>query len=152
LHLVLAGPHAEAVSGKLKAYLAAHNLTHRVIWPGLLNGDLKYGAFYAAEVFALISHQENFGVAVVEALACGLPVLLSQKVNIWREIVESKAGLAAADDERGALELLEGWLAKSTDERSEFRANAHACFSERYEIGSATNNLIATLRSEGVAG
>ncbi len=59
----------------------------------MLTGDLKWGAFRAAEAFVLPSHQENFGIAVVEALACGKPVLISDKVNIWREIVEDGAGL-----------------------------------------------------------
>ncbi len=58
----------------------------------MLTGDLKWGALHAAEVFVLPSHQENFGIAVVEALACGKPVLISDKVNIWREIAADGAG------------------------------------------------------------
>ena len=52
---------------------------------GMLEGDLKWGAFAAAEVFALPSHQENFGIAVAEALACGTPVLISNKVNVAQD-------------------------------------------------------------------
>ena len=61
----------------------------------MLTGDLKWGALHAAEAFILPSHQENFGIAVVEALACGKPVLISDKVNIWREIEADGACLVA---------------------------------------------------------
>lgn len=54
---------------------------------------MKWGAFGAADVFVLPSHQENFGIAVAEALACGTPVLISNKVNIWREIQAGGGGL-----------------------------------------------------------
>ena len=87
LHLVVAGPCAD------QGYLDEMNdlakeccPTGSVSFPGMLSGDLKWGAFHAAEVFVLPSHQENFGIAVVEALACKRPVLISDKVNIWREI------------------------------------------------------------------
>ena len=48
----------------------------------MIGGSLKWGAFRAAEIFVLPSHQENFGVVVAEALAVGLPALISNKVNI----------------------------------------------------------------------
>ena len=65
----------------------------RVYWPGMLRGNLKWGSFYSCEAFILPSHQENFGIAVAEALACGKPVLLSNKVNIAAEIERDGVGL-----------------------------------------------------------
>ena len=67
----------------------------------MLTGDVKWGAFPAAEIFALPSHQENFGIPVVEALACALPVLITDKVNIWREIESDGAGLIGEDNVAG---------------------------------------------------
>ena len=43
----------------------------------MLSGDLKWGAYLGAEAFVLPSHSENFGIVVAEALACGLPTLIS---------------------------------------------------------------------------
>jgi glycosyltransferase involved in cell wall biosynthesis len=56
----------------------------RIFWPGMLSGDAKWGAFRAAEFFVLPSHQENFGIVVAEAMALSKPVLISNKLNIWR--------------------------------------------------------------------
>ena len=67
-----------AAAGSGGTAKAAAHPEHRVHWTGMLEGDLKWGAFHAAEAFVLGSHQENFGVAVVEALACGVPVLISR--------------------------------------------------------------------------
>jgi glycosyltransferase involved in cell wall biosynthesis len=72
----------------------------------MLKGDVKWGAFYASEAFALPSHQENFGIAVAEALACGKPALLADKVNIAPQIAADGAGLMQPDTQEGTDELL----------------------------------------------
>ena len=73
LDLVMAGPDEEGLRPQLEAQAKRLRISARVHWTGMLEGDLKWGAFHAADAFVLPSHQENFGVAVVEALACGLP-------------------------------------------------------------------------------
>jgi glycosyltransferase involved in cell wall biosynthesis len=113
----------------------------------MLSGELKWGAFHAAEVFVLPSHQENFGIAVVEALACATPVLISNRVNIWREIVEDGAGLAEEDTVEGTRRLMEGWLRLSGSERELMRAKAQQCFAQRFHIDKATESLLAALSS-----
>jgi glycosyltransferase involved in cell wall biosynthesis len=93
----------------------------------------------------LPSHQENFGIAVVEALACATPVLISNKVNIWREIVDDGAGLAEPDTIEGTTHLLERWLRLPDNDRELMRAKARQCFVKRFHIDRATESLIATL-------
>src|SRR5439155_18412891 len=66
--------------------------TDRVTFAGMLDGEIKAGALVAADAFILPSHQENFGMAVAEALSVGLPVLISNRVNNWRELEEDHAG------------------------------------------------------------
>ena len=116
-------------------------------WTGLLTGDLKWGAFRAADVFALTSHQENFGIAVAEALACGLPVLMSNQVNIWREIQEDHAGFIDNDDEAGARALLQRWMATDGPARDAMRANASRCFLTRFDVRHTSVRLAATLQA-----
>jgi glycosyltransferase involved in cell wall biosynthesis len=146
LHLVMAGPCADdAYLQHLKRIAAETPVT----FTGMLSGNLKWGAFSAADVFVLPSHQENFGIAVVEALACATPVLISNKINIWREIVEDGAGFAEEDDLAGTTRLLERWL--NAPEQAHMRENARDCFARRFEINRATDSLLSILQKFAVA-
>lgn len=77
------------------------NLSSKVIMTGALYGTEKDSAYVYSDVFALSSYSENFGMVVVEAMAWGVPVLISNKVGLWRDVVARQAGLvseANADD------------------------------------------------------
>jgi glycosyltransferase involved in cell wall biosynthesis len=134
LHLVMAGPHDSAYGEEMLRLMRELALESQVTWTGMLGGDLKWGAFHAAEAFVLPSHQENFGVSVVEALACGRPVLISSKVNIWREVSGDGAGLVENDDVDGTARLLERWLALDDSARERMQAAARSCFEERFQM------------------
>jgi glycosyltransferase involved in cell wall biosynthesis len=152
LHLVLAGPEEPDFGKQLRARARELEIEHRITWTGMLSGDLKWGAFHSAEVFILPSHQENFGIAAVEALACGVPVLISDQVNIYREIESDNAGLAGRDTRQGTADLLQRWLALPASAQSNMRSCARACFERRFEIKRATQGLIDVLRAHGVSG
>ncbi|MEO6873639.1 MAG: glycosyltransferase, partial [Opitutaceae bacterium] len=145
--LVIAGPCADAAYlRQLQKRAAAHCPPDAVVWPGMLTGDAKWGAFRAAEAFILPSHQENFGIAVSEALACGTPVLISDQVNIWREVTGDGAGLAEPDTADGTFQLLTRWRALEPDGRARMRAAALKTFQERYEIGAVARSLVSVLQ------
>jgi glycosyltransferase involved in cell wall biosynthesis len=146
-HLVMAGPDQIGWLPELQALAGSLGIAGRVTWPGMLSGELKHGALRTAAVFALPSHQENFGLAVAEALSCGLPVLISNQVNIWREIESDGAGLVADDDANGTVELLRRWFALSAPEQDACRARASRCFAARFEIRHAADSLIRLLES-----
>lgn len=114
----------------------------QVHWTGMLEGDRKWGALRAAEAFVLPSHQENFGIAVVESLAVGTPVLISRKVNIWQEIESAGAGLAETDDLAGTGRLLRRWQALRPHERAGMGQRGAELFRERYEIGRVARSLV----------
>lgn len=109
----------------------------------MLTGDTKWGAFHGCEAFVLPSHQENFGIAVVEALACNKPVLISDKVNIWREIKEAGAGLVEQDTEEGCVSLLTRFLGASGN----FGSAPVDCFTRHFAIAAAARMLTATLNN-----
>jgi glycosyltransferase involved in cell wall biosynthesis len=146
-HLVLAGPCADEEYLKHLKQLAANatNGDGSIVFTGMLTGDLKWGAFSATDAFVLPSHQENFGIAVVEALACGTPVLISNEVNIWREIEADRAGYVENDDQAGTTTLLRRWLATPADIRAAMKENAKNCFARRFEIERATDSLLKVL-------
>jgi glycosyltransferase involved in cell wall biosynthesis len=146
--LVMAGPCADPEYLRtLQLRAAAVGPAGAVLWPGMLTGDVKWGALRAAEVFVLPSHQENFGIAVVEALACGTPVLISDQVNIWREIAGDDAGLVEPDTAAGTLRLLVRWQALGAGTRRAMRAAARRGFFQRYEIGAVAHSLVAALEA-----
>ena len=150
-HLVLAGPCADAEYLRHLQELAATTTKNNgsITFPGMLTGDVKWGAFSAAEAFVLPSHQENFGIAVVEALASGTPVLISNKINIWREIEADGAGYVENDDLAGTANLLRHWLATPEAARSGMRENAKKSFANRFEIERATDSLLAVIGNPG---
>jgi len=151
LHLVVAGPDPDDWGPRLRARAAALGVAERITWPGMLQGDAKWAAFHAAEAFVLPSHQENFGIAVAEALGCGLPVLISDKVNIWREIEADGAGLVGTDTVEGTLQVLQRWLDLDAGERAAMGERARRCFAQRYTVQAMADDLLAVY-AESVGG
>ena len=145
LHLVMAGPDQTNWQEQLQLSAEKLGIAEKITWTGMLSGDLKWGAFHAAEVLVLPSHQENFGIVVAEAMACGVAVLISNKVNIWREIAADDAGLVANDDLDGTVELLQKWLKMLPNEQQTKQKNAKNSFNKRFEIHQAAQSLINTL-------
>ena len=118
----------------------------------MLAGDAKWGAFRSAQAFILPSHQENFGMAVAEALACGTPVLISDKVNIWREIKSDGAGLVEADTTEGCIKMITSWIRIPTDVREAMRERARFCFESRFDIRIASKALMEVLGDHRLPG
>jgi glycosyltransferase involved in cell wall biosynthesis len=152
LHLVMAGPDSIGWRKTLEQAARDLGMEGRITWTGMLSGDLKWGAFRSAEAFVLPSHQENFGIAVVEALACGTPVLITTRVNIWREIVLDGAGTADADTPEGVERLLKAWLARTPAGRKQMSERARLCFNTRFRSEEAAANLLRVLQAHGVEG
>ncbi len=137
LDMVMAGPDQVGLQAKLKRQAEKLGIGGRVHWPGLLGGDLKWGALRACEAFVLPSHQENFGIAVVEALAVGRPVLISNQVNIWPEIDADRAGLVEDDTHEGTERLLRRWIALSQADCDAMAGRARPSFLGRYAMNRA---------------
>lgn len=142
LHIVMAGPDPQQWSAELQQTAFKAGIADRIHWPGMITGDAKWGAFYGAEAFILPSHQENFGIAVAEAMACGTPVLLSDKVNIADEISNDGAGFMEPDTLDGTLNLLQRWIATSPQEREQMAQQAQRSFKERYDMQQTAKTII----------
>ena len=144
-HLVIAGPDQVGWQKGLNDRAKHLGLVSRVTWAGMVGGGMKWGALRAAEVFLLPSHQENFGIAVAEALATGVPTLISNKVNIWREIEADGAGIVSEDTLEGTCALLQSFLMMSATEQLAMRQAARNCFDRRFEIRRAAESLHSIL-------
>jgi glycosyltransferase involved in cell wall biosynthesis len=93
LRLVLAGPDNEGYGNRVRRWLAEEDVLGQTTFTGLLEGEDRFAVMRQAEVFALPSYTENFGLAVVEAMASGVPVVISDQVNLWPEVSKAEAGL-----------------------------------------------------------
>ncbi|MVN22218.1 glycosyltransferase [Mucilaginibacter arboris] len=145
--LVVAGPGTETPYGqKIKnSVLKLQKTATTVFFPGMLTGNAKWGAFYGCEAFVLPSHQENFGIAAVEALACGKPVLISNQVNIWTEIAAAEAGIIADDTAAGTQQLLENWNNLTAKQKTEMGRNARKCYEKHFADGPAAINFLRAI-------
>jgi glycosyltransferase involved in cell wall biosynthesis len=148
-HLVMAGPDDSDYAMQCRALAKELGIEDRTTWTGMLTGDLKWGAFRTSDVFALPSHQENFGIAVAEALGSRLPVLISDKVNIWREVKEDDAGVVASDTVEGTIEALSSWLGMNADAKEAMRIRALKTFTNRFHVDAMSRDLIRVLRETG---
>lgn len=143
LELVIAGPDQIGWKKELNELAEKLGISNKITWTGMLKNDLKWGAYLNAEAFILPSHQENFGIVVAEALSCSLPVLISNKVNIWHEIQNDGAGLVCNDDEDGITGLLYQWVNLSIPDKESMKLNARECFLNRFEITRASAKLLS---------
>jgi glycosyltransferase involved in cell wall biosynthesis len=147
--LVIAGPGGQTPYGEkiLQSVRQTEGLSNSIYFPGMLEGDAKWGAFYGCECFILPSHQENFGIAVVEALACGKPVLISNQVNIFKEIEYNGAGIVRDDTTTGTLQMLEYWTALSTPEKKNMTSQATTTYEAIFSIEAVTEKLVEAIIS-----
>lgn len=145
LQLVFAGPDNVSWSTELVAKAEELGIRERTHWTGMLEGDQKWGALHACEAFALPSHQENFGIAVAEALACGKPVLISNKVNIWEQVMQDGAALVEEDDSAGTYKLLDRWISLDSSERIAMGKAALQCFEKHYDMKENARSIVGIL-------
>ena len=114
----------------------------------MLRGDVKWGAFRRAAAFILPSHQENFGVVVAEAMACSTPVLISDKVNIWREVEASRAGFVQPDTIEGTRNLIRRFNATTELDVQHISQDARAGFLKWFDIKASARDFARAIGFE----
>ncbi len=140
--LVMAGPDQGGLASQLKADASALGIESRLLWPGMITGRAKWGAFRGAEAFVLPSHQENFGIAVAEALSCGTPVLISDQVNIHADVTACRAGYVEQDTLSGTMALLRRWAQTSPEERERMRVQSKECWRTKFDSAGTSRAII----------
>ncbi|MGE5608626.1 MAG: glycosyltransferase [Bacillota bacterium] len=108
--LVIIGPDPWGYGQTIKDLIKEHGIGDRTIFVGQVPADVRIAAFTDADIFVLPSYQENFGIAVAEALAAGTPVVISDQVNIHRQISNAGVGgVVPRQVDRVAAEI-DRWL------------------------------------------
>jgi glycosyltransferase involved in cell wall biosynthesis len=139
--LVMAGDGRGQFVAGLKELARELGIDEHVVWTGFLGGDDKTAALAAASVFALPSYSENFGIALVEAMAAGMPCVLSDQVGIAPDVVEFDAGSVVPCEDAPLASALKQLLADS-DLRRRFGENAVRLANARFSIEAMTGSLV----------
>lgn len=128
---VIAGSGRAAYEEKIKNEVKSNNLEGLVHFTGFVKGEQKQQLLQSAACFVLPSYQENFGVSVAEAMAAGCPVIISDQVNIHRDVAAARAGRVVRCD---ADELFDAINKVLSDEASRrvMGLNGQALAREKY--------------------
>lgn len=135
--VVFAGPDNEGIQSRLQQLSEECGVAERIVWFGPVYGSAKFELLRRAELFVLPSHCETFPVAVLEALACGVPALISDKVNLWATIKDANAGIICGDDTQSVAHQLSYWFQLDESIRFSISKNARACFEKHFRIEHA---------------
>lgn len=144
-HLVVAGPETDGHGMAMRRYAGELGLDGRTTFTGMLAGSAQACAFGNAELFVLPSHAENFGLAVAEALAYGLPAIVT-KAAPWRALADERCGWWI-DNERPALrQALELSLALASPELRDMGRRGRELVARRYSWRQVACELLAAYR------
>jgi glycosyltransferase involved in cell wall biosynthesis len=141
VHLLIVGNDEGGYEKKVKAWFKDEGVFDRVTFTGILTGGEKLEAYAGSDIFVLPSYSENFGMVVIEAMACGLAVIISNRVGVHREVERSKAGLVIRPD---SGELYNA-MANLLDGRGNFlrmKERAKRLVEERFSIEKIVDKMI----------
>jgi glycosyltransferase involved in cell wall biosynthesis len=131
VHLAIVGPENDNYGEQVRSWVTDRGLTNAVHFVGHLDGADVIQAYVDADVFVLPSYTENFGLTVVEAMACGLPVVISDQVNIHADVAQSGAGLVTRCDADKVAEAVISLMGDS-DRRSVMGRGGREAAQTRY--------------------
>jgi Glycosyltransferase len=144
--LVIAGDGEADYVASLQTLVRQRPNGDKVIFTGWLDGIEKRAALQSASLFALPSRQENFGIAVVESLACGVPAIVSEHVNLAPEIASHNAGWVTALDADEFSRTLAEALGDEVERQRRGRA-AHEFAAQRFSWEVLATQLISLYAS-----
>lgn len=144
--LVIAGSGSPEITARVKGQVQALGLEQSVLFVPFLRGSVKVGALAAADLFVLPSRSENFGVAVVEAMAAGCPVVVTDQVGLHREVARYGAGIVAECTVESLYEALLR-VAESRDDRRRMSDAARRLAAEHYDTSVVAGKLVELYQS-----
>lgn len=135
VYILMAGPDND-YKVKLKKMANKLHLNNNIFWSNMILGNLKWGAITASKGMVLSSHGENFGVSLVESLSCSRPILTTNKVNIYKEILKSKAGYVSKNNISSFYLILKKFYSLSMINIRKLNLNSQKCFKKNFDLQS----------------
>lgn len=140
-HLVLAGPDDDGYSDRVKGWLVQGRVANNATFTGMLLGEDKLAALAAADVFVASSYLESFGMAIVEAMSCKKPVVITDRVNIYREIEKAGAGIVVQCEPVKIAEAIISVLSNQ-EAAKEMGNNGRKLVEERFTLDKAAKEML----------
>ena len=142
MYLVIAGEDdGDGYKDTVKKWIKNYDMENRVIFTGMISGYDKLSAFVDAEMFVLPSYSENFGMSVIEAMECGTPVVISDKVGISKEVEENNAGIIVKTNPESIYAGIKNLLDNSSLRRK-IAENGKNMVKEYYDIDKVSDKMI----------
>lgn len=142
--LLVVGPD-DGARGTMESILRSNGVLERAVFTGMLTGDRKRAAFQCADLFVQPSYTEGFSNAVLEALAAGLPVVVSDQCN-FPEVAGHGAGVVVPLDDRTVCEAI-GKLLSDSRMAARMGRNGRKLVTERYTWQTAAASMVDCYRS-----
>ncbi|GAB4050291.1 glycosyltransferase [Spirosoma litoris] len=147
--LVIVGPGLDSMYGRTLQKLVSDfpGAKDDIVFSDMITGEKKWGAIYGCEAFILPSYQENFGIAVVEAMACKKAVLISNQVNIHDKIKANNAGIVFENSVEEIRIALEKWLNLSDIDQQLMYNQAYTTYKNYFSMAPVAERFLSTINS-----
>lgn len=147
--LVIAGSGNPGYERSLRQEVERLELTNAVTFVGFVDGEAKATLLRQAAVFVLPSLRENFGIAVVEAMAAGVPVVICREVDISKEVEAFSAGRVVQRTPGAFAEALVALLGDQSTARA-MGARGHSLVQDAFAPEVVGPRLLAFYREAAV--
>lgn len=141
VHLLIVGNDEAGYLRKVKRWVRSYGLEWRVTFTGMLTGQKKLEVYAGSDIFVLASYSENFGIAVVEAMVCGLPVIISNQVGIHKEISRFEAGVIIDTNAQQLTKAMENLL-DNPQLRKKMSENGRRLANERFRLDVIADDMV----------
>jgi glycosyltransferase involved in cell wall biosynthesis len=140
LCLLVVGPDSEGYQAEVVKILTVEGALDKAIFAGMLTGHEKLAALGGADVFVLSSYSEGFSMAILEAISCGLPVIVTHQCH-FPEVAEARAGLVIEPDVEQLAAALENLL-NEPELRQEMGSNGRRLLAEKFTWDKVADQII----------
>jgi len=151
LCLLIVGPDSEGYKTEVVKILVSEGALDKVVFAGMLIGQEKLAVFGGADIFVLSSYSEGFSIAILEAMACGLPVIITRQCH-FPEVAEAGAGLVI-EPEVGQLAVAIERLLNEPELRQEMGRNGQRLVNDKFTWEKIANQMLVlyeTVLKQGV--
>jgi glycosyltransferase involved in cell wall biosynthesis len=145
---VIAGPYTRKSFKELNGLIKDPQINRSITWTGPLFDKLKWDTYISAEIFCLPSHQENFGISVAEAMSCKKPLIITNKVNIWKTIRKDSVGFISNDSFPSFYLSFKKYLKLDKIEYKEYSKNSYNCFIKNFHMKPIAEKFVNYLKDE----